>query len=203
MLFSLLKSVLGRKPKGDKGGSPRKPLEECSDEELIELAIDSKVRVPPFCRINRVFREIPKPNIVVGCTQGNLRQVVRAEMDKRGLSCNCIRCREIGWGVDVSGPFDLTAVEYSARHSDEQYLSYETKEGRLAGYLRLSLPRRGDTGQEPSPGIPEIQGAALVREVHVYGPALALGMEPEKWPFSTVKKRRHSPSFFGPRIPRV
>lgn len=36
MLFSLLKSVLGRKQKGDRGGSSPKPLEECSDEELIE-----------------------------------------------------------------------------------------------------------------------------------------------------------------------
>jgi len=146
-----------------------------TDEELIELAIDSKVRVPKYCRINRVFREIPKPNIVVGCTQGNLRQVVQAEMKKRGLSCSCIRCREIGWGTDISGPMELSVKDYKTAHSQEKYLSYETSEGRLAGYLRLSLPEVANEAAGVSLGIPELEGAALVREVHVYGPALALG----------------------------
>ena len=149
--------------------------EPYSDEEIIELAIESKSRVPKYCRINRVFREIPKPNIVVGCTQGNLRQVVQAEMKERGLQCDCIRCREIGWGTDISGPMELHCLDYETRFSREKYLSFDTSEGRLAGYLRLSLPVPSSTGRELSAAIPELEGAALVREVHVYGPALALG----------------------------
>ena len=148
-----------------------------SDEELIELAVACKAKVPRYSRINRVFREIPAPNIVVGCTQGNLRQVVQREMRKRGLSCECVRCREIGWDADPGADFNYREVPYDTRYSRERFLSFETESGTLAGYLRLSLPNREGDGDVISVGIPEIEGAALVREVHVYGPALALGGE--------------------------
>jgi elongator complex protein 3 len=49
-------------------------------------------------------------------------------------------------------------------------LSFETDEGRLAGFLRLSLP---DPAIEHP--FPELAGQAMIREVHVYGPALNLG----------------------------
>lgn len=41
----------------------------------------------------------------------------------------------------------------------------------IAAFLRLSLP----TGPG-NPVLPELEGAAVVREVHVYGPALRLGV---------------------------
>jgi elongator complex protein 3 len=70
---------------------------------------------------------------------------------------------------------ELRSEDYATEYSDETFLSFETLSGRLAGYLRLSLPKAG-SGVEPIKlEIPEIEGAALVREVHVYGPALALG----------------------------
>jgi elongator complex protein 3 len=40
----------------------------------------------------------------------------------------------------------------------------------LAGFLRLSLPDAGAAAL-----VPEIQDAAMIREVHVYGPALGIG----------------------------
>ena len=43
----------------------------------------------------------------------------------------------------------------------------------MAAYLRLSLPG----GESPPLGLGDLQGAALVRELHVYGEALALGEE--------------------------
>jgi elongator complex protein 3 len=80
----------------------------------------------------------------------------------------------------------------------EHFLSYETSEGKLAGFLRLSLPlrspavdrkrrsaglvRQGPAQLEDSDGsaavwqvLPEIAGAAMIRELHVYGPALGIG----------------------------
>ena len=51
---------------------------------------------------------------------------------------------------------------------DELFLAFETPEHRLAGFLRLSLPK----GAAPHA---ELSGAALIREVHVYGESLALG----------------------------
>ncbi len=45
----------------------------------------------------------------------------------------------------------------------------------IAGYLRLSLP----APQSPnlSAALPDLDGAALIREVHVYGQSLAVGAE--------------------------
>ena len=45
--------------------------------------------------------------------------------------------------------------------------------GQIAGFLRLSLPRAPGLGSRAF--LPEIAGSALIREVHVYGPALGIG----------------------------
>ena len=50
-------------------------------------------------------------------------------------------------------------------------MQYLTPEGKLAGFLRLSLP---SAPRDEIP-IPEIRGAAMVRALHIYGPAQALG----------------------------
>lgn len=65
-------------------------------EELIELLIDIKSQIPPYCRIQRVIRDIPSQFVVEGGVKtSNLREVVQKEMKKRNKKCNCIRCREI------------------------------------------------------------------------------------------------------------
>ena len=51
---------------------------------------------------------------------------------------------------------------------DEVFLQYITAERDIAGFLRLSLPA------EP-PITPELENAAMIREVHVYGQSLEIG----------------------------
>ncbi len=63
----------------------------------------------------------------------------------------------------------------SFQATTEHFLSFETARGnapadRLAGFLRLSLP---DPNIDHP--LPELAGHAMIREVHVYGPALNLG----------------------------
>jgi elongator complex protein 3 len=43
----------------------------------------------------------------------------------------------------------------------------------LAGFIRLSLPGK----DSPQTGMSDLDGAALIREVHVYGQSLAVGAE--------------------------
>jgi elongator complex protein 3 len=147
-----------------------------TDAELIDLVADCKATIPPYCRVNRVFRDIPADDIVAGVKSSNLRQLAHARMAERGQVCRCIRCREVR-GSDV-GEADLRLVvhAYETAGSQEQFLSFETSEGRLAGFLRLSLPAQEtlETAQVWA-AIPEIAGAAMIREVHVYGPALEIG----------------------------
>ncbi|MCX6031227.1 MAG: tRNA uridine(34) 5-carboxymethylaminomethyl modification radical SAM/GNAT enzyme Elp3 [Chloroflexi bacterium] len=154
-----------------------------TDDELIDLVADCKATIPPYCRVSRVFRDIPADDIVVGVKSSNLRQLVHRRMVERGQVCRCIRCREVRDIPVVSSDLRPVVHTYETTGGLEHFLSYETAEGRLAGFLRLSLPSRarhfGSAWHvaEIWDTIPEIAGAAMIREVHVYGPALEIGAD--------------------------
>ncbi len=142
------------------------------EDVLVDLIARCKTHVPRYCRINRVFRDIPTPNIVAGTKKTNLRQIVHTYMRERGLRCQCIRCREVRHQSVDPTRLRLEVLTYETSVGQEHFLSYVTPEDRIAGFLRLSLPR----SPEVVP-IEEIKHAAMIREVHVYGPALHVGTE--------------------------
>ncbi|MBR58470.1 MAG: tRNA uridine(34) 5-carboxymethylaminomethyl modification radical SAM/GNAT enzyme Elp3 [Myxococcales bacterium] len=146
------------------------------DAELFDLVARCKKHVEPYCRINRVFRDIPAQHIVTGCTKGNLREHVRWLMEERGESCRCIRCKETRGATINADELALRVIEYDGGQSDEQFLAFRLPDERIAGYLRLSMPR---DDQSFDLGVDALKDAALVREVHVYGRALALGVKGE------------------------
>jgi elongator complex protein 3 len=142
-------------------------------EQLVELLADLKATIPDYCRVNRVIRDIPSTNVVEGNKRTSLRMDVHVLMQARGQRCRCIRCREVkGRAVNVA---DLHADDfiYTTDHAEEHFLSFVTPEDKLAGFLRLSLPGEGS----PETGLSDLNGAALVREVHVYGQSLEVGEE--------------------------
>jgi elongator complex protein 3 len=144
-----------------------------STQELVDLIADVKTTIPPYCRVNRVIRDIPSTHVVAGNKRTSLRQDVQAELKRRGQACQCIRCREVrGRRVDLDA-LKLHDLVYTPDGAQEHFLSYDTPEGRLAGFLRLSLPTPG----APSTGLADLNGAALIREVHVYGQSLPVGAE--------------------------
>ena len=55
-----------------------------TEQELVSLLADIKPTVPPYTRINRLFRDIPAHHIVDGVKLGNLREVVQQELTRRG-----------------------------------------------------------------------------------------------------------------------
>jgi elongator complex protein 3 len=152
-----------------------------TDAELTDLVADCKATIPPYCRVNRVFRDIPADDIVAGVKSSNLRQLVHRRMAGRGQVCHCIRCREVRETTVVSGDLRPVIHTYETAGSQEFFLSYETVEGRLAGFLRLSLPLKETCAVSETTkvwqALPEIAGAAMIREVHVYGPALEIGAD--------------------------
>jgi len=150
-----------------------------TDEELLDLVADCKATIPAYCRVNRVFRDIPADDIVAGVKSSNLRQLVHERMAARGQVCGCIRCREIRETEVLDGDLHLVVHEYDTAVSREQFIGLETAAGKLAGFLRLSLPHKetceiSETSQVWD-AMPELRGAAMIREVHVYGPALSIG----------------------------
>jgi elongator complex protein 3 len=142
-----------------------------STEELVGLIADVKTTIPPYCRVNRVVRDIPSEHVVEGNKRTSLRQDVQHELKRRGGRCACVRCREVrGKPVDPVN-LRLDDLTYQADAAEEHFLSWVTPEDRLAGFLRLSLPGTGS----PDSGMAELRGAALIREVHVYGQSLGVG----------------------------
>jgi len=93
-------------------------------------------------------------------------------LQKRGQQCQCIRCREIRHGKVDPESLVLTDQIYLAGHAEEHFLSFNTPDDKIVGFLRLSLPLIENT-----PAIPDLQQAAIIREVHVYGQSLEVGSE--------------------------
>jgi len=154
-----------------------------STETLIDLIADIKPGIPEYCRVNRIVRDIPSGYIVAGSKRSSLRQDVQAELKERGERCRCVRCREIRGRAVEPGNLLLQDHTYHPADAEEHFLSYSTPDDRLAGYLRLSLPMDAGSAERKRmrqtlyEAIPELEDAALIREVHVYGQALEVGAD--------------------------
>jgi elongator complex protein 3 len=140
-----------------------------SEEEIIDVLVACKAQVPRYVRINRIVRDIPTTNVVAGMKKANLRQLAQREMKARGLRCQCIRCREVRRRTVDPDDLALLVETYETDATIEHFLSFET-ERHIAGFLRLSLPR-----PDVEMPLPELAGQAMIREVHVYGPAVPIG----------------------------
>lgn len=144
-----------------------------SMEELIDLIADIKLSIPRYCRVNRIIRDIPSTLVVEGNKRTSLRQDVQKELELRGEVCQCIRCREIrGRDVDLND-LDQNILVYEADGAEEHFISYDTADDLLTGFLRLSLPGT----DSPDTELSDLHDAAVIREVHVYGQSLAIGAE--------------------------
>jgi elongator complex protein 3 len=142
-------------------------------EQLLDLIADIKPTIPRYCRVNRVIRDIPSTNVVEGNRRTSLRQDIHNEMKRRGTHCECVRCREVRGKTVHPDLLQLHDLVYQAGAAEEHFISYVTPDDKLAGFIRLSLPG----GDAPQTEISDLTGAALIREVHVYGQSLAVGAE--------------------------
>ncbi|MBQ6508648.1 MAG: tRNA uridine(34) 5-carboxymethylaminomethyl modification radical SAM/GNAT enzyme Elp3 [Flexilinea sp.] len=142
-------------------------------ETLVHLLADIKPMIEPYCRVNRVIRDIPSHHVVAGNTRSSLRMDIQKLMQERGTSCRCIRCREIRGQKVSPEELHLNDYQYRAAYADEHFLQFVTEDNRLAGYLRLSIP----DGMGADAPVEELRGCALIREVHIYGQSLPVGTE--------------------------
>jgi elongator complex protein 3 len=151
-------------------------------DELVQLIADVKPSIPRYCRVNRIIRDIPSTHVVSGNKRTSLRQDVQVEMARVGTHCDCIRCREVRGEKVKPTDLRLDDLVYSPDGAEEHFLSFVTPEDQIAGFLRLSLPgadspRAGTGTTSPTTGLADLEGAAIIREVHVYGQSLAVGTE--------------------------
>ncbi|MBI2415235.1 MAG: tRNA uridine(34) 5-carboxymethylaminomethyl modification radical SAM/GNAT enzyme Elp3 [Candidatus Kerfeldbacteria bacterium] len=127
---------------------------------LTNLLADIKANVPPYVRIERLVRDIPANSIIDGNTITNLRQI----MQQKGVQCVCIRCREPRADTTGIEQADLVVREYDSADGREYFMSFEDPDHKkLFAFVRLRLQHRLKHWYE------ELQDAAIIRELHVYG----------------------------------
>jgi ELP3 family radical SAM enzyme/protein acetyltransferase len=144
------------------------------EQELFELLVYWKSKVHPWIRLNRVVRDIPSQYILGGVNSPSMRTEIQNEMERRGLFCPCIRCREVGDTLPNLSEGDekphLIERRYTAQGGEEIFISIEARiekrkrDDVLFGFCRLRFPA---LNQDLI--FPELDGCALVRELHVYG----------------------------------
>jgi elongator complex protein 3 len=150
----------------------RDEYEPLSNDEAADLIAEIKDMIPRYTRLQRVQRDIPADYIDAGVWKSNLRQLARQRMADHGWSCDCIRCREAGMHDEEPETVDLDVLTYEACGGTEHFISFEDFEkDLLVGFCRLRFPN--------DPVRPELESAALVRELHVYGSEVAVGSEPD------------------------
>jgi len=151
-------------------------------DELVELIAKVKSIVPPYVRIIRIQRDVPVDAVAAGLKIGNLREVVKEYMERRGIKCRCIRCREAGryllnrGELPLDGKLKLNKICYEASRGIEVFLSVENPYlDVLFGFLRLRIP--SDTAHRREVD----ERTAIVRELHVYSPQVPVGEKHEVW----------------------
>ncbi len=169
------------------------------EEQLVDVLVADTCATPRFCRISRMIRDICAPDIVAGNKKVNLRQMVESRIDSQGLATAEIRHREVSLADVSTGKLELRITPYETTATSERFLEWVTPEGKIAGFLRLSLPKQdsmaellnelgaeaiarktqqgaaagtpvnGDAATGEDPAAPFALGEAMIREVHVYG----------------------------------
>lgn len=167
------------------------PLE---GEPLKELLITLQTLIPRYCRVSRLIRDFPEPDISHGNKVTNLRTVIEDEMKKRGIQCQCLRCREVGHVQGFDAAHATTQVYeqwFDSAAGKEVFITVEDEERKAVfAFLRLRLPPtinqllehpdyREDKRLEKEARLvaehfPLITETAYVRELHTYGTALNL-----------------------------
>jgi len=146
-------------------------------EQAVQLILEVKKMIPPWCRIMRVQRDIPAFLIEAGVNRSNLRQLVLQKLKEQKMRCRCIRCREVGhrWLTDKIKPnpenITILTMKEKASEGEDVFISVEDPANDvLIGYLRLRIPSENAHR-------PEIysEKASIVRDLHVYGPLVPVG----------------------------
>jgi len=147
-------------------------------KQLLEVVSHTLQSTPRYCRLTRVIRDIPSTDIVAGNKLTNFRQIAQQHLEKNQQQSQNIRAREIRNQQFDDDTIRLNVHSYSTSVAEEHFLEFiadeeHTREPKLLGFLRLSLPT-------VDPYLPELDGTtAMIREIHVYGTVTALGTSDE------------------------
>ena len=134
--------------------------------EAASIIVDAYRFIPSWCRVMRVQRDIPTNVTEAGVDKTNLRQYVDTLAAEKKVVLRDIRAREIGLGEVVGTP-EIVVSSYEASNGKEFFISMEASD-KILGFCRLRFVPRS-----LHPAITLTSG--MIRELHVYGSATAIG----------------------------
>ena len=139
-----------------------------STEEAAKRVAEFYTFVPEYCRIQRVQRDVPTKYWEAGVDRTNLRQFTDEKYENKSRD---IRAREPKGKMINWDKVEIKVMEYDASRGKEFFIAAEdTQNDLLIGFCRLRFPFEF-LRSEITPG------SALIRELHVYGTATAIGDE--------------------------
>ncbi|MFA6022612.1 MAG: tRNA uridine(34) 5-carboxymethylaminomethyl modification radical SAM/GNAT enzyme Elp3 [Candidatus Pacearchaeota archaeon] len=149
-----------------------------SQEQTYEILKKMIKLIPRYCRAMRIMRELAPDYIIAGTTRISLRKDVEEDLRKESAKIKEIRFREIGFAlqnkIKISKAIKIKTTIYQASNGKEYFIEAVNKDDILFGLLRLRIPNK----KEKSP-VKELNGSAIVRELHVYGQTLNIGEKSE------------------------
>ena len=154
----------------------REEFEPLDNDAAADVVAEVMGMIPEYTRLQRVQRDIPADFIDAGVWKSNLRQLAAQRADDRGIELRDIRAREAGMNDAIPDPdrVELTETTYDAGGGTEFFLSFEDPvEDLLVGFCRLRFPN--------DPVREELDDAAIVRELHVYGSEAGIGSGEGEW----------------------
>ena len=138
-----------------------------TNDEAAELVAEVKSMLPEYVRLQRVQRDIPADYIEAGVWKSNLRQLARERLHSMNESCDCIRCREVGIADGEPEAISISVTTYEVAGGTEHFIqAHDPDADLLVGFCRLRFPGE--------PVRRELDEAAIVRELHVYGSEVGL-----------------------------
>jgi elongator complex protein 3 len=144
-----------------------------AEGDLVDLIAYAKSLIPEYTRLQRIQRDIPANLIVAGSKHSNFRQLAKDRLLASGGRCRCIRCREIGRAPSPERS-RIQDLQYDACGGTEHFISAVSGDS-LVGFARLRFPSAVYRT--------ELENAAVMRELHVYGSLVPVGKdaEAEEW----------------------
>lgn len=140
-------------------------------------------KLPPWIRVQRMQRDIPVQFIEAGVKRSDIRNLVDTRLQEMGLDSNEIRQREVASLKGDTDKLDLHRIRYNASKGKELFISYETEENRLAGFVRLRDP-------SAEAKRPEVSDSCIVRELKVFGQAVPIhGTDSSAWQHRGLGKK--------------
>lgn len=142
------------------------------ESHLVDMLLNFKSMIFPWLRLNRIMRDFYADNIFsISGSNLNMRSELHKMLGREGKYCMCIRCREAKLNK-ISLDFIYVVREYNASNGTEYFISAESRDNKiLYGFVRLRLD------VEKNKIFHELNGAALLREAHVYSTATDLGQK--------------------------